>query len=240
MSWGRTLLLAAVLASLFSVAVGDGRAIARIGNIGKLGKEAVTALLSGPLALLDERSPGGRGRGALRSIKSRPYERALPTVRDRVTLLDSSPLVEIDIPPGTFAPVSYPQPGGNTPPEDFTPSAPFSQPFTDFPGIMAGGMPPLAQYSTTPPPGSGGSPPSPPGSGGSPSPPPPGSGGSPSLPPGSGGSPPPPPPPGSGETPPPPPVITPVPEPASWTMALLGLLAVGAAHQYARNQRRRA
>jgi len=245
MRWKRTLLLAAVLVSLFSVAVSDGHAIARAG---KLGKDAVIALLAGPLALLDERSPGGRGPGALLSIKSRPYERALPTVRDRVTLLDGAPVVDIDIPLGTFAPISNPRPGDNAIPQDETPGTPISQAFIDFPGILLGDTPPLPGGSTTPPPDTPPpdtpppNPPTPPPSSFPPPDTPPPQGTfppqGPPTPPGSGGTPPPPP--GSGGTPPPPPGIVSVPEPASWTMTVLGLLAIGAACKRDRKRRRQA
>jgi hypothetical protein len=226
MRWGGTFLLAAALAALFSMALGDGgRAITQAG---KLSKKVAIALLTFPVALLDERSPGARGQGALRSTKSAPHERVLPTVRDRISPLGGSPVVNIDIPPGTFAPLPNAQPEEIILPQDLTFGALLSQPFLTFPGTMLGGTPPLPPNAPTPPQGT--APPplldtSPPGPSGAASPPP-GAPGVPPPPAGGSGTSSPPPPEGSGTSSPPPTTVV-IPEPGSSTIVISGLMAIG-------------
>ena len=213
MRWKRTILLAALLAGLFSIALGDGgTTAARVIQLSKKAVAAVAASLTAPLALLDERSPGGRGRGALLSTKSEPRERVLPTVRNRLTPLANSPIVNIDIPPGMFAPTPRAQAVEPILPDDLTLGGLVSQPFIDFPGSTIAGLPGSSGGSS--PPSGGSSPPS----GGSSSPsggPSPPSGGSSPL---AGGASP------QSST-------VPVPEPTSWSILIFGILALGVAYQ---------
>lgn len=228
MRWGGTFLLAAAFAALFSVALGDGgRAITQAG---KLGKRVAIALLTSPLALLDERSPGARGQGELRSTKSAPRERVLPTVRDRISPLGGSPIVNIDIPPGTFAPLPNALPEETILPQDLTFGALLSQPFLAFPGTLLGGTPPFLPNASTPAQGTSPPPPpldtSPPGPSGAASPP-----GTPGIPPAPAG--------GSGTSSPPPPTIA-IPEPGSSTIVIFGLMAIGVLSRRRSKRQRRA
>jgi hypothetical protein len=174
----RTFLLAVVFAGLFAVLLGDGVWT-------PVRKAAAKALVmaADPLALLDQRSPGKRGEGRLRSTKSNPHERVLPTVRDRLALLGASPVATIDIPPGTFVPlgasptvtmnippgtfgsIAAPLPQDSILPENMTLGALAAQPFIEVPGGIIGGTLPAGSLGVTAPgggltpPGSGGSPP---------------------------------------------------------------------------------
>jgi hypothetical protein len=171
--------------------------------ISKISREMLVAALQDPLSLFSDRSPGARRPGALLSKKSKvgPQERVLSTVRDREP--------SADLPPGTETPIfpTAPPPADQfTGPPAFGPpfsNTPFSYPGPPPPGFPPGGIPP----GGIPP---GGIPP-----GGTPP------GGTPP-----GGTPPGTPPPGG---PPGTPPTIPVPEPATWTIMLLGLLAAGAA-----------
>ncbi len=199
------LVLSPLLTGLFVVSVADGgRAITRLKEIGQ--KDFLTALVD-PLALLDERSPGYRGPGVLLSIKpDRPSERVLSTVRDREPALDNLPVVGMDIPPEALTPPGI-IPGNSTLPQDTSLGTPFAPPFLPGPGGSPG-------FGFTP----GG--PTPPNT-----PTPPGDTPPPGTPPGT----PPsdtPTPPGTPGTPTPPPIIITVPEPAPWTMMILGLFAL--------------
>jgi hypothetical protein len=225
----RTFLLAAVLAGAFSIALGDGNWA--VTQIRKLGAKADIALLTSPV--LGDRSPGGRGKGMLLSTKIQPHERVLPSVRDRVTLVGGSPIVNIDIPPGTFAPTLDTPTGESILPENLTFDGLVSRPFIDYPGSLLGGAGPLLQNATTPaqdtsPSQVSSQVTSPLGPIGDTSPPsgpsgtPPSSGpfGDPSPPPGSWGVPP-----GS----PSPTGTVVIPEPASWTFLVFGFVMVGVA-----------
>jgi hypothetical protein len=208
MKWKRALLLAPLLLGLVAV-VGlepGRRAVGRV--ISKTIREKIVAALKDPLALFAERSPGARSAGALLSTKHvRPNERVLPTIRDRPsplgildTPLQDTPPAVVDIPPGAFVPSPYNLANERVPTPIFTPLFPVPQ-FEIPPG---GGTP------------SGGPPGTPPGGPPEETPTPPG---------GTPGTPTPP----NQPTPPGgPPVIT-LPEPATWTVMSLGLLALGMA-----------
>ena len=181
--------------------------------VSRVSREKIIAALKDPLSLFGDRSPGERRPGALlASKKGGPHERVLSTIQDRPQAGDVPPAA--DNPVFTAAPPLFESSSG-APPVGVTPASgpPFSgTPFL-FPGPPPGapprGMPPEGvPPGGTPPEGTppGGTPPggTPPGG------PPPGA----------------PPPGGPPETPP-----TPVPEPATWTMVLLGLLTMGAARR---------
>jgi len=217
----RAVLLVPVLASAILVA-----ATAGFPAFSYVGLRMLIAALKDPLALLSERSPGNRT-GHLISIKGKtgPSERVLSSVRDRPGA-NAAPVL-LDIPAGTLAPPQFQEaqlaPGGagGTP---FVPASPFgSSPVTPggvpaapssfFPptgGFVPGTTPSASTPGTSPP---GGTPPggTPPG-GTTPGGTPPGE-----TPP--GGTPP-------GDTPPGGGIIV-VPEPAPWTMMVLGLIATG-------------
>jgi hypothetical protein len=214
MRWKRSLLLVLALAGLFFIALAE--------DGGPASSKAITseiiALLNDPLNLLDERSPGGRGSRVLLSIKG-PHERVLSTVRER-----ESPIPPVvDNPafatPEAVASIPMIPPEYETPPSDQligSPSFPSFNPTTplDYPNIAAGGAP-TPNVPVAPAVSSGGAPtsqaPAPPAgpADGTPAPsarvPPPALPGT-----------------------PPTPGITVVPEPATWTMMILGLFAIGA------------
>jgi PEP-CTERM motif len=100
--WKRTLLLAPVLVGLFFVAVAEHSGLA----INKMSAAGIIAALKDPLTLFAERSPGGRGSGALLPTKSKPgpHERVLSAVREREPPLG--------IPSGVDNPVFTVTPGG--------------------------------------------------------------------------------------------------------------------------------
>ncbi len=218
------LLLSPILSGLFVVAVADGGgAITRLRDIGS---KTILAALVDPLALLDERSPGNRGPGVLLSIKpDRPSERVLSTVRDREPALDNLPVVGMDIPPETLTPPGI-IPGNSTLPQDTGLGTPFVPPFLPGPGGSPGfgftpGAPTPPQNTPTPPgdtpPGDTPPPGTPPGTPPSDTPTPPGTPGTPT-----------------------PPIIITVPEPAPWTMMILGLFVIAmTSRQRARANRRR-
>lgn len=183
---------------------------------GKVSITTLVAVLKDPLSLFAERSPGGRAEGALLPIKL-PKERVLSTVRERD-------------PTGTLPGVDDPVVAGV--PEAAGPAGPapeervLSGERDGFPGGgggAPGGFAPLGgggpgglipeNFATAPPgnPGAPGGPGDPPGIAdpGDPSPDPggPGNPGNPGVPPGG----------------------SPVPEPATWAMMLLGFFAIGGA-----------
>ncbi len=205
--WKRTLLLVPLLVGLFFVAVAE-RGHPASGKAGARG--ALMAALTDPLSLFADRSPGGRGAGALLSTKPMktamadpgPEERVLAGVRDRDPPVDGLPeLPGLNDPAFAAAPGGLPPGGGPgdpaDPPAGGSPFSPFSSlPPLGGPGFVSGGGGPPGSD----PPGSG-----PPGTD------PPGVG-----PPGGG-------PPGL------PPVLSAVPEPGTWAMLIFGFFAVGAA-----------
>jgi len=210
--WKRTLLLAPLLAGLFFVAVAGSGDPAT----GKATKAAaILAALKDPLSLFAERSPGGRGAGALLSTKPGkqaalmdpgPEERVLSQVRDRDPDFGGLPAL-----PGLDDPAFAPDPGvdglpggGGFPGGGGGGGGPGGG---GFPG--GGGGPFAGPFSPQFIPGGGG----PPG-GGPPGSDPPGSGPPGTDPPGGGGI---------------PPVTSAVPEPATWAVMILGFFAVGAA-----------
>jgi len=224
-------LLAPLLAGLFFGAMaGQG-----FSAVGRINLQAVLVALQDPLSLFAQRSPGKRQSGRLHPLKSakgRPHERVLASVRDRPaapTAGNPGP-VGGDI-PGSSVTIPIIPPQYEMPPEGpiITGQPPFPVPPIPFVPIDNPG-PPITPPPGTPPPGTPvpppGTPVPPPGT---PVPPP----GTPTPPPGTPTPPPetPTPPPGT-PTPPPetPPGIT-VPEPASWTMMLLGVLALGVARR---------
>ena len=104
-------------------------------------KNQFAAGIDGPLALLDERSPGGRGDGPLQMTKSgnKPHERVLSEVREH-SPTDSAPgtsppAAADDAPPSATTPNATPATPGqaNTAPTSFSP---FNAPFGT-PGIFA-------------------------------------------------------------------------------------------------------
>jgi hypothetical protein len=231
----RALLLIGVLAGAVfaTAAVQDGRAI------GKVLRESVAALRD-PLTLIADRSPGARDSGALRLTKNGPHERVLSSVRDR------EPVPEQDNP---FAAGTPDQFAGSPLATDGNPlagtplagagSPNFARPFSAIPAVFpssgAGSTAPSTNSptpggSSTPIPGGSSAPgaPLPPIAISFPSDPQPGAPSPDAPPPGSpsppDSSPPDSPPPGSPVLPTPP---TSIPEPATWTMMVLGLVAAG-------------
>jgi len=188
-----------------------GLSVAMIGQgreaISKVSREMIVAALQDPLSLFSDRSPGERLPGALLSTKKGPHERVLSTVRERPQASD--------LPPGTDTPIFSAAPpvfesSPTAPPTgQFTGPPAFGPPFSNTPFLYPGPPPGAVPPGGTPPDGAppGGTPPGGTPPGGTPP------GGTPP-----GGTPP-------GEPPGTPPTI-PVPEPATWTMMLLGLLAV--------------
>lgn len=181
--------------------------------------------LPDPLALLSARSPGVRDAGAMYQTKPArkaprlanaprpplvPRERVLTNVRQREPGGWEPTFTDFPAPPVGFAPPEVPlvPTSFGPPPGGFTPGVPSSL----VPGGPGGFVPP----PPAPPPGE-------PGDGGENPPPPPPTTGEP----GDGGENPPPPPPPGEENPPP---VTPaVPEPATWSMMILGFMIVGGA-----------
>jgi hypothetical protein len=211
------------LAALFLVAATTG-----FPAFSNVSLRILIAALKDPLALLSERSPGNRT-GALISIKGKtgPSERVLSSVRDRPDT-NAAP-VQLDIPAGAFAPPQFqeaelaPSQPADTP---FVPTSPFGSS-----SVTPGGAPAAPTFFI--PPSSGFFPgetqsASPPAASGPPGSTPPGS-----TPPGGttpGGTPPGDTPPGGttpGETPPGGSTVV-LPEPATWSMMILGLFAAGA------------
>jgi len=228
----RALLLAGVLAGAVfaTAAVQDGRAI------GKMLRESVAALKD-PLSLIADRSPGARGSAALLLTKNGPHERVLSSVRDR------DPVPEQDNPFAAGAPDEF---AGNPLPTDGNPlagtplggagSPDFTRPFSAIPSVFpsgrSGGLPSSAN---SPAPGAGSTPP-PDASSAPGAPLPPILISSPSDPQPDPPQPGPPNPDTPSPTDPDPPPSSPllpttpisIPEPATWTMMVLGLLAAGA------------
>jgi hypothetical protein len=231
--WRQALLLAPVFLTLFLGAAAefflrDIRSADRGGIFPAL-KGAIVAALKDPFALFAERSPGGRGSGALHMTKSSdgPHERVLARVREREPVADSLPGGDTPVfsdNPATIASTPGALPSGPTNTQDgASPSPTFNNTLFDFPGlpITNGGSPGGAGTSPSNPDGTD-APPSGPG----------GTDTSPSSPSGADA---PPDGPGNGDTPPgqpggtlggtPPPTIA-VPEPATWGLMILGLLGV--------------
>lgn len=187
---------------------------------GKVSVTTLVAVLKDPLSLFAERSPGGRAEGALLPTKP-PRERVLSTVRER------DPAGTL---PGVDDPVvaGVPEAGGPAPEErvlsgerEGLPGSGGGAPggvggpggFAPFGGAPGGLIP--ENFATAPPGGPGD--PGVPGDPGNPGPGPdgPGNPGIPGTPPTGIVDPP-----GGG---------SPVPEPATWAMMLLGFFAIGAA-----------
>jgi hypothetical protein len=246
-------------------------------------KGRIVAALADPIALLNERSPGRRGPGALHLTKSgaRPHERVLADVRQREPssglVPGAEPAAIVNIAPAAVAPSGGPPgnisgTGGNG---NLMPGIIGAAPGFPWFGTAFGGGPSV--FGT--PPGNGGnpdSPKSPPGNTGNPDIPgsPPGNGVNPDSPtsppvtvssnPGSPDSPPDNPdnpgsppgnpgnpdnpnsppdnlgnpdnpgsPPGDTDIPPGsgPPTVTAVPEPATWLLMILGLMALVVMHR---------
>lgn len=178
---------------------------------GKVSITTLVAVLKDPLSLFAERSPGGRAEGALIPVK----ERVLSTIRERDpagTLPGVDDPVVAGVPEGAAPGGPAPEervlsgereglPGGGGAPGGFGGPGGFA-PFGGGPG----GLIPEPLATTFP-----GTPPTGPGDGD------PGTDGP--------GFPPAPPPPGIFD----PPGVSPVPEPATWAMMLLGFFAIGAA-----------
>lgn len=197
----RTLLLVTLSVGLLCLAVAEGGDSA----VGKAGKAVIVAALQDPLSLFAQRSPGERS-GALLPIKPQrtaaagPQERVLSTIREREPPIGLGPVEDNPV-----------FPSGAPPAEDVLPGT------GGDPGVFAGspagfGAPaPLAPFASRvgqPGPGGGN-----PGAPGEPTPP---LVEDPGTPPGGG-------PPVSG------PSVSPVPEPATWAMLILGFFAVGVA-----------
>ena len=191
----------------------------------RINLQAVLAALQDPLSLFAQRSPGKRASGKLhptKSIKGRPHERVLAAVRDRPAAPPGESPNFGDVPPSSVTIPIIP-PEYDVPPEGpvITGTPPFPLPPIPFVPIDNPG-PPI--NTPAPPPGTPepplGTPVPPPGT------PPPGTPPPGTPPPGT-------PPPGTPTPPPesPPGIIITVPEPASWTMMLLGVLAIGVARR---------
>ena len=215
----RALLLTPLVIGALVLAVGPGREA-----ISRVSREKIIAALKDPLSLFADRSPGARRPGALlASKKGGPRERVLSTVRDRPQAGDGPPAA--DNPIFAAAPPAF-ESSSDSPPPGVPPAS--GPPFSGTPFLFPGpprGAPPSGIPPEGVPPGGippGGTPPgeTPPG-GIPPGGPPP------------GGPPPGEPPPGGPPGTPP----IPIPEPATWTMMLLGLLAAGAVARAARRSR---
>lgn len=261
MRWGRRFLLGALLAALFALAVGEGQLANNA--IYEFGKQVVAGLTADPMAVLDKRSPRRRRAGPFSFTKSKPHERVLATVRDRLKPIAISPSLEIQIPAGTFAPSGgSPVAKLDIPPGFFASDgqgAPHHSGFSEdipfegaggqplLPAILAGNTPPPATVTA---PGGSAGPQSTQSAGGpalqggglpqssSPGEPP----GSSVPPPGSGSSPTPdtPPggsPPGGSSGQPSPPGTLVVSEPSSSTILIVGLIAVGLGRRRLRKRR---
>jgi hypothetical protein len=245
------LLLAPALLSLFFMAAAEyGRettAGAGTGGVVAAIKSRIVAALKDPLALLAERSPGGRTPGPLHLTKPNagPHERVLAQVRERDPAPDSTPATDDPVFAGN-APATTSFPGDLSQGSGLSPGIPatFNTPL-GFPGIGAaaanpgggGTLPGDPGTPSTPgdpggltntQPGDPGIPDPPPGDPGNPTGTPPGDPGTPGAPPGDPGGP-------TGGTPPP---TTAIPEPATWALMILGLLAVGTTMR--RQERKRA
>jgi hypothetical protein len=233
-AWRRRLAIGLALLAIAFLAVAE-HARSDIADPGKRGiiaalKGRIVAALEDPLALLDERSPGRRGPGALHLTKSgaRPHERVLADVRQREPGPDLAPGAEpvalVDIAPAAVAPPA-------APPRDSTGiggdgylmpgiiGAPLG--FPEFPGAFPGGPAILGMLPGTA--GNPGSPNAPPGTGGGPNLPPGNTGNpdSPNSPPGNADTPPGGSPPGGGS-----PTTISIPEPATWLLMTLGLIVL--------------
>ena len=191
---------------------------------GKVSTTTLLAVLKDPLTLFAERSPGGRAEGALLSVKpGGPQERVLSTIRERDptgTLPGVGDPVVAGVPEG-------PGPGGAGPEESVLPGESGGLPGSGGGGAPGGfGGPGFARgpgglipedFAAAPPgegvPGDPGDPGVGPGLGD------PGPDPNPGFPPGPGA-----PPPGIFD-----PGASPVPEPATWAMLILGFFAIGAA-----------
>jgi hypothetical protein len=190
MSWKRRLALAPLLAVLFLAGVaefGSPAFSAASKRLVMTAWEDSLAALQDPLSLFAERSPGGRGAGALLSTKSKPYERVLSTVRDREAPVEFP--ADDSAPSAAFASIPIAAPEYESP-RDQSVASLFFPPFfptpPGFPGFIPGAPPTGTPPTDTPPPES----------------PPP-------------------------ESPPStPPVTIVLPEPATWTVMILGLVAV--------------
>lgn len=205
-------LVAGFVALFFVAAVQQGDPAS-----GKASITTLVAVLKDPLSLFAERSPGGRAEGALLPTKP-PKERVLSTVRERDpagTLPGVDDPVVAGVPeaagPGGPAPEErvlsgerggLPGGGGGAP-GGFGGPGGFA-PFGGQGGLIPEGPPTV--LGAGPPPGVPGTDTP----GGDPNP-------NPGIPPG--------PPPGLLD----PPGVSPVPEPATWAMMLLGFFAIGAA-----------
>lgn len=199
-------LLAGFVALFFVAAVQQGDPAT-----GKVSITTMVAVLKDPLSLFAERSPGGRAEGALLPSKP-PKERVLSTVRERDP---TGTLPGVDDPVVAGVPEAA-GPGGPVPEERVLSGERGGLPggggapggsgapggFSPFGGAPGGLIP---ENFTTAPPGTPGDPGVP------------GEPGNPGIP----------------GTPPPglldPPGVSPVPEPATWAMMLLGFFAIGAA-----------
>jgi len=244
----RVLLLAPALLSLFFMAAAEyGRettADAGTGGVVTAIKDKIVAALKDPLALLAERSPGGRIPGPLHLTKPNtgPHERVLAQVRERDPAPDLTPSGDDSVFAGD-APATTSFPGDLSQGSGLPPGIPasFNTPL-GFPGIGAAaanpggggtlpgdpGNPSTPGGPTNTQPGGPGIPDPPPGDPGNPIGTPPGDPGTPGAPPGNPGGP-------IGGTPPP---ATEIPEPATWALMILGLLAAGATMR--RQERKRA
>lgn len=175
--------------------------------IGKAIRRKIIAALKDPLNLLDERSPGGRGPRMLLSIKG-PHERVLSTVRERAPPLSIPPVAAnplVAAAPDAVASIPIAPPEFETLPQDQAVTPPPFAPFFPFapldnPIVPGGTSTPISPVGTPTPIIPVGTP-------------------TPIIP---VGTPTPP------ETPGTPPTII-IPEPASWAIMILGLLAIGAA-----------
>ena len=143
--WLRLLLLVPVLLGLIFVAVtGSDHSAAGVEHKGGM----LLAALKDPVSLFGERSPGGRGAGALLSTKPgiAPHERVLSMVREHEPPNFVFPGVDgpvTAVAPQSLASVSGGDPGDDTGAGDpggdpgfFAPFVPGSQP--GYPGVFAG------------------------------------------------------------------------------------------------------
>lgn len=160
----------------------------------------VSAVLADPLSILTSRSPGGRGAGALMSTK--PLLSTLPNGTGGIDTA-GAPVV----PTERVLPTVRDRPAAGF--EPIVPAGPGAGGLGGL-GGPSGGIEPGGN-GFVPFPGDGGGGGIFPGGGTVPS----GGGGGGTVPGGDG-------------TPPPPPPVSPIPEPASWVMMILGVFAIGA------------